>query len=535
MKTTKQPETIQTNKERAGSRLGEILQVLRKHQISKGLTPVRLREILEDLGPTYVKLGQIMSMRSDVLPEEYCRELTSLRTQVKPVEFHQMKDLLEKELGAPVSQVFSCLDETPLGSASIAQVHRGRLLSGEEVVVKIQRPNIREIMSEDIVLMRKAAGILNLAMHTKDIVDFRSIIEEMWKTTQEEMDFQKEAENLKLFAENQKDIAYITSPKVYEEFTTSKVLTMSYIGGIQIDRLEELRTLGYDNTEIGQKAAENYCKQILDDGFFHADPHPGNLWIDGGKIAWLDFGMTGRLSAAMKHILKNAIMAILQNDMYSLKNTFLALGTPRSPVNHAQLYTDLDDIVRRYLSMDFGSMNLGKLLEELLDMLKTHEISIPADITMLCRSMMTMEGTLKVCSPNVSLIQILSVHMSQSIWKEFDLKHELKHNARLIYMSSEKALEIPAQLSDLLNIVKNGQVRVNLQENEGRQWRKSIYAIANRLTLALLTAAMLLTSAIFSFTDIHPEIVGIPWISFLFLIVSGVLAVYLLLTIFLKR
>ena len=274
MKATRQLETEQTNHERAGSRLSEILQVLRKHQITKGLTPVRLREILEDLGPTYVKLGQIMSMRSDMLPEEYCKELTSLRTQVKPVKFSQMKDLLEKELGAPVSQVFSCLDETPLGSASIAQVHRGRLLTGEEVVVKIQRPNIREIMAEDIALMRKAAGILNLAMQTKDIVDFRSIIEEMWKTTQEEMDFEKEAENLKLFAENQKEIVYITSPKVYPEYTTSKVLTMSYIGGLQIDRLEELRALGYDNTEIGQKAAENYCKQIMDDGFFHADPHP---------------------------------------------------------------------------------------------------------------------------------------------------------------------------------------------------------------------------------------------------------------------
>lgn len=535
METTKQPERTETKTEHAGTRLGEILQVLRRHQITKGLTPRKLREILEDLGPTYVKLGQIMSMRSDVLPEEYCRELTSLRTRVKPVEFHQMKDLLEKELNAPISQVFSCLDETPLGSASIAQVHRGRLFNGDEVVVKIQRPNIHEIMSEDIVLMRKAAGILNLAMQTKDIVDFRSIIEEMWKATQEEMDFEKEAKNLELFAENQKEIAYITSPRVYPEYTTARVLTMSYIGGVQIDCLEELRALGYDNTEIGQKAAENYCKQILDDGFFHADPHPGNLWIDDGKIAWLDFGMTGRLSEGMKHILKKAIMAILQNDIYSLKNTFLALGTPKSPVNHAQLYTDLDDIVRRYLSMDFGSMNLGKLLEELLDMLKTHEISIPADITMLCRSMMTMEGTLKVCSPNVNLIQILSVHMSQAIWKNFDIKHELRHNARLIYMSSAKALEIPAQLSDLLNIVKNGQVRLNIQENEGRQWRKSIYAIANRLTLSLLTAAMLLTSAIFSFTDINPQIAGLPWISFLFLILSGFLTVYLLVAIFTKR
>lgn len=529
------PEMTQKDKEGAGSRLGQILNVLRKHQITKGLTPVRLREILEDLGPTYVKLGQIMSMRSDVLPEEYCRELTSLRTRVRPVEFSRMKDLLEAELGAPLSQVFSVLEESPLGSASIAQVHRGRLKNGDEIVVKIQRPNIREIMAEDIVLMRKAAAILNLAMHTGEIVDFRSVIEEMWKTTQEEMDFEKEAANLQEFAVNQEGIVYITSPKVYPEYSTKKVLTMSYIGGIQIDRLEELEALGYDHEEIGQKAAENYCKQILDDGFFHADPHPGNLWITDGKIAWMDFGMTGRLSSNLKHILKKAIKAILQNDIYTLKNTFLALGTPKGPVNHAQLYTDLDDIIRRYLSMDFGSMNLGKLLEELLDLLKTHEISIPADLTMLCRSMMTMEGTLKACSPQVSLIQILSVHMSQNIWKETDLRHTLRHNARLIYTSSSKALEIPVQLSDLLNIVKNGQMRINLQENEGRQWRKSIYAIANRLTLALLSAALLLTSALFSDLSMTPVIWGLPWLSFALLVPACLLIIYLLLVIFLKR
>lgn len=525
----------QKDKEGAGPRLGQILKVLRQHQITKGLTPVRLREILEDLGPTYVKLGQIMSMRSDVLPEEYCRELTSLRTRVRPVEFTQMKDLLEAELGAPLSQVFSALEETPLGSASIAQVHRGRLKSGEEIVVKIQRPHIREIMSEDIVLMRKAAAILNLAMHTGDIVDFRSVIEEMWKTTQEEMDFEKEAGNLQEFAENQKGIAYITSPKVYPEYSTKKVLTMSYIGGLQIDQTEELAALGYDSTEIGQKAAENYCRQILDDGFFHADPHPGNLWITDGKIAWMDFGMMGRLSENLKHILKKAIKAILQNDIYTLKNTFLALGTPKGPVNHAQLYTDLDDIIRRYLSMDFGSMNLGKLLEELLDLLKTHEISIPADLTMLCRSMMTMEGTLKACSPQVSLIQILTVHMSQNIWKETDLRHTLRHNARLVWTSSTKALEIPAQLSDLLNIVKNGQVRVNIQENEGRQWRRSIYAIVNRLTLALLAAALLLASALFSDLTVTPVIFGLPWISFFLLLPACFLMIWLLIVIFFKR
>lgn len=411
-------EENKTEDPNSKGRLKEILKVLKRHHITQGISPEKLCDILEDLGPTYVKLGQIMSMRSDILPEKYCQKLARLRTDVKPLDFEMILEILEQELGEDPKDIFYEIDPEPLGSASIAQVHRAILQNGEKVVLKVQRPGIKETVAQDIALMKKASGLLNFAMGTGNLIDFRSMIDELWETTKEEMDFFKEAEHLELFYENQKEIQYVTCPKVYRQYSSYRLLVMSYISGIQIDEIDQLEALGYDMSEIGKKTAENYCKQILEDGFFHADPHPGNLWISDGKIAWLDLGMAGYLSDHYKAILKRAISAILKNDIYELKNAFLSFGTPKEKINHAQLYTDLDDLVGRYMNMDFGTMNVGELMEDFLNLLKIHKIAVPSDITLLARSMITIEGTLKICSPNVNMLEILTTHMSAIMFQE---------------------------------------------------------------------------------------------------------------------
>ena len=207
----------EVNEKHASKRLSEIISVLNKHRIITGLTPVTLREILEDLGPTYVKFGQIMSMRSDILPNEYCQELEKLRTDVAPLDYQTIRYCIEEELATSINEVFLSVDKEPLGSASIAQVHRAVLLSGEKVVLKIQRPHIYETMEADIKLIRKACSIIKLAAGTGNLLDFKAVVEELWRTSQLEMDFIKEAENIDRFRENQQDIAYILVPRVYHE------------------------------------------------------------------------------------------------------------------------------------------------------------------------------------------------------------------------------------------------------------------------------------------------------------------------------
>ena len=529
------PETSQAEPPASQKRLREIMQVLGKHRITHGLTPAKLREILEDLGPTYVKLGQIMSMRSDMLPENYCRELTKLRTEVSPLPYSVVSGVIEEELKEPAGNIFSQIEETPLGSASIAQVHPAVLKDGTKVVIKIQRPAIKEIMQDDILLLKKAAGILKLAIGTEDLIDFRTILDELWKTTREEIDFLQEAANLNLFYENQRDIVYVTCPKVFHEFTTPRLLVMEYIDGIQIDETVRLQELGYDMTEIGQKAAENYCKQILEDGFFHADPHPGNLWVAGGQIAWLDLGMTGRLTEHNKQLLKKAITAILEHDIYSLKNVLLAFGDPQERVNHARLYTDIDDILSKYMSMDFGTMKLGELIERMLSLVKEHRLAITPDITLLGRSMVTMEGTLAACAPDVNILQILSMHMSTLLLKELDIKKLLRHKGRQLYTSMDKSMEIPAQISDLLNITKNGQAQLNLQLSDSEEIRADIHKTADRFILSILAAALFIGSGMIIHVRTIPQWFGIPWISFLGYTVSGVMIVGLIVRILLAR
>lgn len=517
-------------------RIREILRVLKQHQVTHGIDPVKLCGILEDLGPTYVKLGQIMSMRSDILPEKYCKELARLRTDVKPMDFNTIWEILKKELHRDPKQIFQAINENPIGCASIAQVHEAVLLkSHKKVVLKIQRPQIKQIMAEDIALLKKASGFLNFATGTGDLIDFRKVIDELWETSKEEMDFVKEAQHLERFYRNQEEVKYVTCPEVYTEYSTKHLLVMSYVDGIQIDHIKELDVAGYDRYEIGQKTAQNYCKQILADGFFHADPHPGNLWISDGKIVWLDLGMAGNLSEHYRAIMKRAITAILKNDIYELKNAFLSFGKATERIDHASLYTDLDDLVGKYMNMDFGTMDLGELMEDALDLLKKHKIAVDPDITLLARSMVTMEGTLKLCSPEVNMIQILTSYMSANMFHEIDLKKEIRHGLRDIYGSSKKSLEIPAQVSDLLNITKNGQVRLNIESNQIRAVKDEMKRGMDHLVLGLIVVALWLSSALLCLSDVHPQINGMPFISVAGFMLGFLIFLYLLIQMILQK
>ncbi len=245
-----EPSGAHDTKEYNRQRLREIMAILAKYDIVKGITPVKLRLIIEDLGPTFVKLGQVLSMRQDILPAEYCHELTKLRTEVRPMDFEEVVTVIEEEYGKPLNEIFTFLDRTPLGSASIAQVHQAELKDGSSVVVKVQRPGIKDTMARDIALLERAATLLKIAGGTGNAIDFKMVLDEMWFTAQQEMDFLIEAHNADEFYELNKDIVYVTSPIIYHKHTTSKVLVMEYIAGEEIDQTDRLKELGYDLDEI---------------------------------------------------------------------------------------------------------------------------------------------------------------------------------------------------------------------------------------------------------------------------------------------
>jgi ubiquinone biosynthesis protein len=523
------------SRDKQSSRLHEIVEILRRNDIIHGVTPQKLPKMLEELGPTFVKLGQIMSMRSDMLPQAYCDELKKLRTEVAPMPFETVKDILTQQYNKPPEEVFVYIDEKPLGSASVAQVHAARLHSGEEVVIKVQRQGIHQIMEEDLAIMRRAAKLLRIVPAAGDVIDFNGLLDEFWTVSQQEMNFLMEAEHLEHFAQCNDAVSYATCPKVYRNLSTATVLVMERIEGIPIDHLDALREGGYDIEEIGAKLADNYIKQILDDGFFHADPHPGNLVIRGGQIVWLDLGMIGVLSNRDRQLFRTAMMAVARQDIYELENAIMSIGVLKGKVNHNELYEDIRIFVDRYGKSDLQDLNLGQVLSEMMELAAKHHIGLPNSITMLVRGVMTIEGVLDDCSPTTSLMEIVSNHFSMSHFTMSSAEHELHHLLRKFTGSVEKISDIPLNIADIIKMTVRGQTKINLELTGSEEPLSKIDRMVDRLIFGIIDGALLIGSSMLCTTDMEPKVLGIPALGFLGFLIAFVLSGALLFDIFRKR
>ena len=512
----------------SATRLREMVEVLRVRDIVHGITPEKLRLILEDLGPTFVKLGQIMSMRPDFLPQEYCDELMKLQTEANPLPFSVIEKVIEQEYQRRWTRIFRSIDEEALGSASIAQVHRAVLLDGEKVVIKVQRPGVHDVMSKDIVLLKRAAGILKILGPAQDVVDFSMVLDELWAIAKQEMDFVMEANHIEEFRHANQDADFVSCPKVYRHLTTQHVLVMEYVDGIQIDDVAGLKAAGIDVRRIGERLGENYVKQIVEDGYFHADPHPGNIWVRGGKIVWLDLGMMGRLSNKDRAAIRKAIFALAQHDVFEMKAAVLSLGVPQERIDHAKLYQDIDTLIAQYGDLDFRSLKMGILSRQIMNVLRTHHIAIAPGISMFCRGVMTIEGVMRLVCPEVSFVEILARSMELSFAKGFNWREEVAKAKREGYILMRKSLQLPEQISDILKMTLSGQTKVNLELTGADEPLARLNKMINKLIIALLSAALLLGSSTICTTQMTPKIMEIPFLGVLGYLAAIVLSARLL-------
>jgi ubiquinone biosynthesis protein len=528
-KSTENNQGIGSKKNTA--RLREMLSALKRHGIIHGVSPDKLKSILEDLGPTYVKLGQLMSMRNELLPKDYCHALAELRTDVKPIPYEEITRIIEAEYAQSAAEIFLKIFPECLGSASIAQVHKCILKNGKTVVLKIQRPGIYETMERDIRLLKNALSLLKILNINVGRIDFKMFIDEMWTAAQQEMDFIAEANYIREFTELNADIAYVTFPHVEWNLTTPRVLVMEYIDGVQIDDLENLKVLGYDLNEIGIKLAENYVKQIVDDGLFHADPHPGNIYIREGKIVWIDLGMVGRINHHDRMLLKKIIQAIVRQDIEGLKELFLTMDTIKGKVNHPKLYEDIESLLTRYGNMDLASLQLAKIMEEVKDILDFHQISLPRGISMLGRGMITIEGILAVYCPQVNLIQIMANHISGKLLKETELKQELMATTLLMNSFVRNSLTLPEQFSNIIKMALRGQAKINIELSSSAQFARRADIFIDKLIICLLSASFIIGSSILSASQITPGLFGIPLLGLAGYVIALILAGWLIIKI----
>ncbi|WP_286072795.1 ABC1 kinase family protein [Faecalibaculum rodentium] len=493
-------------------RLGQILRILKKHKVTRGMDPVKFRQILEDLGPTYVKIGQIMATRQDIFSQRYCSELEKLRSDVKPMPFETVKEVLTEAYGPDLDKVFTRIDETPLGSASIAQVHKAWLKDGPMVVVKVQRPGIYQEMEEDIRLLRKASGILKLSDVFSSVVDVNVVLDEFWTSAQQEMDFTNEAQNAIRFRRDYEDCAWLSAPVVYEDLTSRKVMVMEYISGCEIDDDASLDAEGYDRHEIAMRLGTNYITQITDFGFFHADPHSGNIRVRDGQIVYIDFGMMGTLTDRDRRLMKQAIKALAVRDTLKLTDTILTLGVVKRPPDYANLTQSIEEYVSIYCENSLEDIDLPAMVQDLFTICHEYGIALPKGISMLARSLVTFEGTIEVLDPSTNAMKIISTQKASLL--SSDWGRDLQHVLTRLQADADHMLNMPVQLSDILSMVRRGQLKVNLDLQGADSTIANFDRMINRIIVCLLIVALLMSSSIICTTKMKPEFLGIPLLGF---------------------
>lgn len=514
-------------KEENSERFREIKDVLRKNQITRGVTPEKLRMILEELGPTYIKLGQIMSLHSDFLPKAYCDELLKLNSDVTPMPFDDVEDVINHSYGQDWRELFQFIEEAPLGSASIAQVHRARLKNGEEVIIKVERKGIYDTMARDIGLLHRLVKLIPPVGDFKNLVDLDMVLDELWSVAQEEMDFLKEAANMDEFSRNNASVQYVTTPKLYHEYSTGHVLVMEYIDGYSLDDVESLQNAGYDMDEIGTKFVNNFIKQVMDDGFFHADPHPGNVKIQDGKIVWIDMGMMGRLSEKDRHTMIKGIRGIALHDISMVENSVLEIGEFRGKPDRERLYQDLKKFIADYGTTSMGSLDVAAAIAGLVEIMKQNRISLPHGVSMLCRGLTHIQGVLAVISPDINMMQIAVNRYTEDFLKNINWKSEFQKQARIVYRSVNKGVEIPGLVTDILKEHLEGQSVVNIDLHSSEDLTNVISAAIRNIVVGLCVAALLIASSVICTTDMTPKILGIPALGFAGYAFAMVLSIFL--------
>jgi len=515
-------------------RSAEILGVFAKHNFyANGLTPEELRTTLEDLGPTFVKIGQIMSSRVDILPESYCRELEKLRQNVQELDPALARAVIEQETGKKIDEIYKEFRDKPLGSASVGQAHYAVLKDGTPVVTKVQRPLIADMMRQDFVMLKKLASLFNVMMegtdNSEDQLDLLSVIEEFEKVTDEELDCRVEAANTRYFKEHCiEDEEKVTCPDVYDELTTERIFTMSFVDGYSISKRERLIEEGYDVEDIGRRLVDNYLHQVLDVGTFHADPHQGNIMVMHGVPCWIDFGMIGRITDADVNIIQSLILAILEGDVETIANSVMSMGAASPKTNRDRLIEDLDVFLDRYVSVtSLNDLDVSVLFDEICDLAAKHHVKMPGKFTMLVRSLATIEGVIEQLCPELNLFEILSNKLMDRAKQNFNIEQQLLSTGKGALEIGKKAARIPALTSDLLKSAARGRMKMNLELTGYEELLNKGSATVRNIMLALFACVLFIGSSLLCLADLYPKAPGgVPVVSAIGLIISVALAIY---------
>jgi predicted unusual protein kinase regulating ubiquinone biosynthesis (AarF/ABC1/UbiB family) len=492
-----------------------------------------LADDLERLGPTFIKLGQLLSTRPDLLPQAYIDALQRLQDNVEPFPAEEAEAIVAEELGVRVSKAFADFEREPMAAASLGQVHRAHLRDGRAVAVKVQRPGIRQQIAEDLDALDEIADFMDRHTKTGRQYEFGRTLQEFRKTIIGELDYRREAANLATLGQNLEQFPRIVVPSPVDDYTTSRVLTMEFVRGKKITSLSPLAHLEIDGASLAEELFQAYLKQILIDGFFHADPHPGNVFLtDDGRIALLDLGMVGRISPELQEQLVKLVLAISEGKGPEAAQITIDLGEEKTGFNRAEFVRITSDLVNAFQGSTAENVQVGRIMLEVFRAAAENGIRLPVEMAMLGRALLALDQVGRTLDPgfdpNASIRRNVAGLMQQRMLKSLSPQRMF---ANLLEMN-ELVQKLPGRLNRLLDSVADGGVSVQVGVREELWVMEGMQKIANRLTTGLILAALILGAAMMMRVQTRFTIWGYPGIAMLFFLGAALLGVWLLVSIF---
>ncbi|MFJ7752443.1 ABC1 kinase family protein [Peribacillus muralis] len=450
----------------------------------------RLQTILQSLGPTFIKLGQIASTRRDFVPEEIVRELEKLQDQVTPFPFEKVRKIVEAELGDSLENLFLEFQQKPLATASIGQVHAARLPSQEVVAIKVQRPDILPKVETDLEILDDLARLMEARISWARRYQIRKMIDEFAKSLRAELDYNAEGRNGERIAKKFIHDQGLKIPRIHWEYSTKRILTMDFIQGIKINHYKQLDEEGYDRRIIAERLANSMLQQILIDGFYHGDPHPGNIIIlPGNVVTLMDFGMVGRLEDEMKYQFASLVINLKRGSTNGLIKTLSDMGLLTDETNMASLRGDIDELRNKYYDIPLSQISLGGAVNDLFTVANRHHIQIPPEFTMLGKALLTMEAIVEELDPHFSIMKAAEPFGERLFKERYNPKNIARNTWSQFIESAEAIAELPKDIREVTGIIKKGKLRLDINIPELQVFLHKLDQISNRLSFSIILLA----------------------------------------------
>ncbi|MFH1637676.1 MAG: AarF/ABC1/UbiB kinase family protein [Candidatus Woesearchaeota archaeon] len=476
---------------------------------------VRLRRVMETLGATFVKFGQLLSLRYDALPAKYCDEFSKLQDDVPQFPYAKAKSIIETELNKPITEIFKTFNPTPIAAASVGQVHVATLKTGEVVAVKVQRPKVEETFHIDIGLLHYLADMAERHYPELEKYYLKDLVKEFEKYTERELNYKMEAKNIDDFYNSFKDNTVVKIPKVYWDYTTRRVLVMEYVKGVKISDVDNFRKYRSNKKQVVENVLSSVVKQIFVHKIFHADPHPGNIFLrTNNKIAFLDFGIVGRLTPEMVENIEDLVIGVVKPDINLIAKSFVEIGTLDDSIDLKAFKTDLVDAMAMYYNTSLKHADLRGFFMTSLALSSKYNLKLPLNFVLLIKCITTLEGFCIKYYPDINVVPFMRPYVTEMVKERASPRYILNSVRKNLIETTGFLKSLPSDFHTLIRTLKGG-TKTEMEMKDLREFTIELDRSSNRMTYGMIIAALIIASAMIIKMEIHPIYYGIPFLAYI--------------------